>query len=196
MFRKRGFTLIELVLVIVIVGLLAAVAVPKFMGLQNDAKIAAVQGQLASIRQGVHLAHAKILASGINTGAGGENPDWPTVDEVRKNRLELSSRPQAIRWYQLVESDRAAGNAEQSLPGVNLPAMTVGMSASPRGVRDAGHGDALVDPRRADETSGWAYYPGDQINTYGRMEDAVVYVNDDRAGTDNVDAAGVRPSSW
>ncbi|HKT72384.1 MAG TPA: prepilin-type N-terminal cleavage/methylation domain-containing protein, partial [Steroidobacteraceae bacterium] len=37
---QRGFTLIELVVVIVVLGILAAFAVPKFMGLENQARVA------------------------------------------------------------------------------------------------------------------------------------------------------------
>lgn len=42
--RQSGFTLIELVIVIVIIGILAAVAIPKFSDLANEAKVAAVNG--------------------------------------------------------------------------------------------------------------------------------------------------------
>ena len=42
--RQHGFTLIELVMVIVILGVLAAVAVPKFIDLKSDAQLASVQG--------------------------------------------------------------------------------------------------------------------------------------------------------
>jgi MSHA pilin protein MshA len=47
--RQSGFTLIELVIVIVIIGILAAVAIPKFTSLTNDANQAAVNGIAGSL---------------------------------------------------------------------------------------------------------------------------------------------------
>ena len=46
---QRGFTLIELVMVIVILGVLAAVAIPKFVDLKSDAQAAALQGVVGGI---------------------------------------------------------------------------------------------------------------------------------------------------
>lgn len=53
---NRGFTLIELVVVITILAILAAVAIPKFAALQTDARIAKMNAALGSIKAGAVLA--------------------------------------------------------------------------------------------------------------------------------------------
>ncbi len=105
--QQRGFTLIELIIVIVILGILAVTAAPKFIDIQSDARAATLQGVKAALQGGAQLIYAKsaiageqgnastvtdaadkqVVANGLTIGTDFGYPDAALITAIRSGTV-------------------------------------------------------------------------------------------------------------
>ena len=69
--RQGGFTLIELVVVIVILGILAVTAAPRFLNIQDDARNATLEGLSGAIQGSAQIIYGNAAIAGFETTSGG-----------------------------------------------------------------------------------------------------------------------------
>jgi MSHA pilin protein MshA len=81
----KGFTLIELVIIILVLGILAATAVPRFYDMTAKAKRASERGVVGAVRGGIAIVYASNLVNGVTTfpaSLGGTAPGTASATNI------------------------------------------------------------------------------------------------------------------
>lgn len=95
---QKGFTLIELIITIVIIGVLAAVAIPKFLDLSNDAEKGVAAGVGAALASGTSVNYGRfkvpgyVVCTALNT-PGGCVPPLTTCGVLETYKTQLADIP-------------------------------------------------------------------------------------------------------
>ncbi|WP_313054182.1 pilin [Pseudomonas lopnurensis] len=111
--QQSGFTMIELIMVIVILGILAAFALPRFADFGADARESTVQGIAGSLRSASAIAHAAQLA------AGGSGTDPVTLENVQITMVggyPTADAAGIVRAAQVDGVDISTGSADPGEP--------------------------------------------------------------------------------
>ena len=122
--NQRGFTLIEVITVILLLGILAAVAVPRFADLQEASHSTTLQATTGAIKSAANLVHAKAQAEGVadqasttldidgttvaiayGYPAGTADGIDAVVDETRWQKRESSYDGAWVYWHGVIDED-------------------------------------------------------------------------------------------
>lgn len=114
--KQKGFTLIEIIAVLVLLGILAAVAVPRFLGMQEEARTQTLRGAVAAAQSQAAMAYSEaLLRTGIEASA------WAALEASTVcNEVSTDGFPSDFNW----NTCSATGNT------FNITAAAAGQSAT------------------------------------------------------------------
>ncbi|GAD30931.1 MSHA pilin protein MshA [Photobacterium leiognathi lrivu.4.1] len=123
MIKQKGFTLIELVVVIVILGILAVTAAPKFMNLQVDARNASLQGLKGAIQGASGIVYGKAAINGVEAASAATNVKtdngdistiygYPTADANGIAKAVKGLESGSTEWAPVSGADGTGGDEE------------------------------------------------------------------------------------
>ncbi len=141
-YKSQGFTLIELIMVIVILGVLAAVALPKFANLTKSAREAALENIAGTMKStiGLVMSHARVqgvTVASSNPGGSGQadylvefnntssEVDWRNL--CPESRAELGDKMTMIDFINLSDTSELTSqvNNQYTLVGYDIPGFSV-----------------------------------------------------------------------
>ncbi|MFA3791466.1 prepilin-type N-terminal cleavage/methylation domain-containing protein [Aliiglaciecola sp. SL4] len=138
--QQRGFTLIELIIVIVILGILAVTAAPRFIDLSSDATASTLKGVKAAMQNGAQLVYAKSAIAGQQTVANaGDATSQVTVSGVDVQTdfgypdAELMTAGMLAGWMQLdigTDFNFVLGSGDADTPAAGTFGIAPGATAT------------------------------------------------------------------
>ena len=103
--QQKGFTLIELIIVIVILGILAVTAAPKFIDIQKDAKAGTVKAVEAALNSVSSIVYGKALIAGKTGATGTVSVNGATYDVVYGYLAAVQTTTTTLNLTSLVDID-------------------------------------------------------------------------------------------